>query len=385
MSKELKESLERVLDGIGNDDDLIKLKTAFMAGDIKIASGERAVITRDNNKSLIITGDNNDVVNLNIDKLEKLQVIIPESKLINNSSNIFAIPYSILAHFLDHYVQGINISKNDKQAEALLRKRARQALNISIICSDKVLLPAVSYVQSQMTQSILNEYKVAIQAGLIELLGDGITWGDFCEMRLRDYNSNSPEYNIYKKISRSFVLSSAFSPVEGSITDFIESTWLQRWNKKQDTFKIFYARDRLHLQEGFEEKVFNAAYNRKEDAFISRNVAKQIFSYIDDLEEILLTDDICAIFFDYFLQKPKTVFLSQIPGFKYGEPRNNLKKIEFHKLVRLLAERSKVSVSEILNVDWEEGLLKFGETGKYCIQDLLKNVGKNNEITDTSI
>ena len=252
-------------------------------------------------------------------------------------------------------------------------KSAKQALKISLICSDKILLPAVSYIQSPITRSILQEYDFAFQSGFIQLIGDGITWDDFCEMRLREYSNDNPEYKIYQNSYKSLILSSAFSSIEGSNTKFIRSSWSKRWNENQDEFKIFYHRDRLNLKEGFEEKVFKAAYKHEENAFISRNIENQIFSEIGSLEKLLLTDDICGIFFDYFLQNSQTVFLSKIPSFQHGEPRNNSKKIDFHRLIRLLAERCNVSISELLNVSCEEGLLKFGVHGKHCIQDILQH------------
>ena len=120
---------------------------------------------------------------------------------------------------------------------------------------------------------------------------------------------------------------------------------------------------------------FVRSIDREEDAFISRNIAKKIFSHAGELEQLLLTDDICAIFFDYFLQTPKIAFLSEIPGFKLGEPRNHSRGVSFSELVRLLAERCNISISELWNVDWEEGLLRFGTIGKECIQDLLHRNG----------
>jgi hypothetical protein len=325
---------------------------------------------------LLLQGDNNHIT-LNIYEWGGSQEVIEKITQLKNCPST----YYILAHFLDHYVQEINGSKDNRKKRYLIKK-ARQALNISLICSDKILLPAVSYIQSQITRSILKGYDFAFQSGLIELIGDGITWDDFCEMRLREYSNDNPEYKIYQNSSKSLILSSAFSSIEGSNTKFIRSSWSKRWNENQDEFKIFHYRDRLNLKKGFEENVFRAAQKHEENAFISRNIDNQIFSEIGSLEKLLLTDDICAIFFDYFLQNPKTIFLSEIPGFQHGEPRNNAKNIKFPKLIRLLAERCNVPISELLNISSEEGLLKFGIHGKYCIQEILQNTGDHNGITN---
>lgn len=390
MSRELNEALVRVLNETGSDDDRIMLKKAFTTGDIIIASGDRAVSIKSNINSPIITGDNNHIT-LSIDGWGEQQELIDKVtqllNLINLSPNLISpvnnnLQYShyILAHFLDHYVQEINGCKDNIKKKKDLIKKARQALSISLICSDKVLLPAVSYIQSQITRSILKEYDFAFQSGLIELIGDGITWDDFCEMRLREYSNDNPEYKIYQNSSKSLILSSAFSSIEGSNTQFIKSSWSKRWNENQDEFKIFHHRDRLNLKKGFEDKVFQAAYEYDEKAFISRNIESQIFSEIRSLERSLLTDDICAIFFDYFLQNPKTIFLSQIPGFKCGQPRNNFRKIDFSELIRLLSARCNVQIPELLNTSCEEEILKFGAYGKLCIKDILQDNRGYNEI-----
>jgi hypothetical protein len=308
-------------------------------------------------------------------KRSKIQIATSHLNNYNNTHHY------ILAHFLDHYVQEINGCKN-KKTKILLEKQAKQVLNISLICSDKVLLPAVSYAQSQMTRSILQEYELAFQAGLIELIGDGITWNHFCKIRQQEYSPSNSEYKIYRNFSKSFTLIPSFSSIEGSITEFIQSSWSEKWNKNQDAFKIFRARDQLNLQERFEEKVFKAANDREGIAFISRNIENQIFSNAGDLEKSLLTDDICSIFFDYFLQDQETVFLSQIPYFPYGEPRNNFKKVGFHRLINLLVERCDISIAELLNISWHEGLTKFGAIGKYCTQEILQNTGDHNGITN---
>ena len=279
MSRELNEALVRILNEIGSDGDRIMLKKAFTTGDIIIASGDRAVSIKHNTNSPIITGDNNHIT-LSIDGWGEQQEVIDKIaqllnrinlpfeliSLINNNLqgleysnkqfsilplNNYSNTYYMLAYFLDHYVQEINGCKDNRGKKDLIKK-ARQALNISLICSDKILLPAVSYIQSQITRSILKEYDFAFQSGLIELVGDGITWDDFCEMRLREYSSNNPEYKIYQNSSKSLILSSAFSSIEGSNTQFIRSSWSKRWSENQDEFKIFHYRDRLNLKKGFE-------------------------------------------------------------------------------------------------------------------------------------
>ncbi|MCY7360803.1 MAG: hypothetical protein LH629_01845, partial [Ignavibacteria bacterium] len=350
ISLEFNESSNPMIDETSIDPDIAELNTAFVKVST-IASGNKAISTKESNKSCLVTGNQNNVVNINVDGQGQPQEIISELKLLlNTSNNIFTASHCILAHFLDHYVQEINQCKKSNKSKKELIKQAKQALNISLICSDKVLIPAVSYVQSPITRSILDDYKLAFDSGFIELIGDGITWDDFCEMRLRDYNNNSSEYKIYLKNTKNFVLTPSFSSFEGSITEFIKARWSQQWSENPEAFKIFRNRDRLHLQNGFEEKVFRAANDREEEAFISRNVAKQIFSNVNPLEKTLLTDDICTIFFDYFLQKPETLFLSQIPGFKFGEPRNNSKKIDYSKLLRLLTERCQIPISQLSNI-----------------------------------
>jgi len=408
MSRELNEALERVLKGIGSDGDCILLKKAFTNGDITVASGDHSVSIKSNTNSPVITGNN--CIFLNIDGLGDQQEIIKKlsyfldridllSKLRLSNNNLPDVKHSktqfitshlnnynnthyyILAHFLDHYVQEINGCKN-KKTKIFLKKQAKQVLNISLICSEKVLLPAVSYAQSQMTRSILQEYELAIQAGLIELIGDGITWNHFCKIRQQEYSPSNSEYKVYHNLSKSFSLIPSFSSIEGSITEFIQSSWSEKWNKNQDTFKIFRARDQLNLQERFEEKVFRAANDLEGVAFISRNIENRIFSNVGDLEKSLLIDDICSIFFDYFLQDRETIFLAHIPYFLGGEPRNSSKKVDFSRLINLLSERCDISIAELLNISWHEGLKKFGAIGKYCIQEILQNTRAHNGITN---
>lgn len=113
----------------------------------------------------------------------------------------YGAPRRIVAHFLDHYVLELSgYGRGNRWIDRAIAKEAWIALRIAILAAEEVLIPAVSYFQSPLCRRLVNRHRSVFDLGVIRLIGDAYRWDEFRENRLREYSSESLQYDIYSNL-----------------------------------------------------------------------------------------------------------------------------------------------------------------------------------------
>lgn len=114
----------------------------------------------------------------------------------------YGTPRRIVAHFLDHYVLELSgYGRGNGWIDRAIAKEAWIALRIALLAADEVLIPAVSYFQSPLCRRLVNKHRAIFDLGVIRLIGDAHRWDEFRENRLREYSSESLQYDIYSNLN----------------------------------------------------------------------------------------------------------------------------------------------------------------------------------------
>jgi hypothetical protein len=108
----------------------------------------------------------------------------------------------VIAHFLDHYILELSgYGRGNIWLDRSIAKEAGIALRIAILAADEVLIPAVSYFQSPLCRRLVNKFRNVFDLGVIRLMGDAYRWDEFRDNRLREYPSESAQYDIYSNLN----------------------------------------------------------------------------------------------------------------------------------------------------------------------------------------
>lgn len=100
-------------------------------------------------------------------------------------------PASILIHFFDIHV----VSAGDQRRDPFVDK-ARIALRSALFCADEVVVPASSLLESEVCWTLVQE--LASANCLLTFCGGDSGFGEFCDAKLLQYPSKSPQYLLYK-------------------------------------------------------------------------------------------------------------------------------------------------------------------------------------------
>lgn len=200
-----------------------------------------------------------------------------------------AIINKTFLHFFDiHFLD----EKGVKHIPKKIFYEAFFATRFSLLCSEKVYIPASSYFESPICKKIVDQYLEIVPYGIVWLIGKAHNYLEFFESKLFQY-SNSPEHiAFYESALKSEINFPFYNRARSSTKDIISD-----WGKKLDFSevpKVFADCHGLILPYDIEEKWNNVPEKLGDTAFIVKNVLPLLFnetvynmSVVNNLHEII--------------------------------------------------------------------------------------------------
>ncbi|MEP7366851.1 MAG: hypothetical protein ABI972_26640, partial [Acidobacteriota bacterium] len=103
-------------------------------------------------------------------------------------------------HFLDHHFLD---SLGSPARPDRLEYEAKLALRIALSVASEVLIPASSFVESDLCRSLIFEFAELFKVGRIAVVGGGTSFADYCDRSLEQYLTNTDRAERYVAASAS--------------------------------------------------------------------------------------------------------------------------------------------------------------------------------------
>jgi len=132
----------------------------------------------------------------------------------------------LIAHFLDHYVLACNgLGSGNSAVDRAIIAEAGSAFRISILASDEVLVPSISYAQSAVCKAVVDRYSDYFALGAVRLLTDADTLEEFRDNRLREYPAGSPLFEVYRDFGRDQSIVPPLTSTNCNFTSMLHGEW----------------------------------------------------------------------------------------------------------------------------------------------------------------
>lgn len=123
-------------------------------------------------------------------------------------------------HFLDQVSRGRNLD--------LIGGEARRATRLAVLVAHTVLVPAASYIESDLCAGTVDEYRGLFDTGQITLVGGEANLVDFAASKLLQYERGGPRYRRYEEVLSATATTPPFRSRLRSATTDITSAWRRR-------------------------------------------------------------------------------------------------------------------------------------------------------------
>lgn len=263
-------------------------------------------------------------------------------------------------HFFDiHFLE----EKGVRHIPKKIYYEAFFATRFSLLCSDKVFIPAASYFESPTCKKIIDQYLEIVPYGIIWLIGKAHSYLEFCQRKTFQY-SNIPEHlSLYVSALESEIKFPFYRRKRSSTKD-IKSQWIERL----DFSEVPIVFDDCHgfiVPSDIEEKWNNVPKKLENNAFIVPNVIPLLFSKkINNLSVINTVHEIInRSYFQSYVNELDASIVTDLVVLEsnYGITNNNT-NIPYSYLLKELNLRKKVDL--VKNFHPEE-LFAFRETDEW--------------------
>jgi hypothetical protein len=263
-------------------------------------------------------------------------------------------------HFFDiHFLE----EKGVRHIPKKIYYEAFFATRFSLLCSEKVFIPAASYFESPTCRKIIDQYLEIVPYGIIWLIGKAHNFLEFCQSKTYQY-SNSPDHlSLYESALKSEIYFPFYRRKRSSTKD-IKSQWIE----KLDFSEVASVFDDCHsfiVPSDIEEKWNNVPKKLENNAFIVPNVVPLLFSNkINNLSVINTLHEIInkSYFQSYVNELDASIVTDLVVLESNYEFTNNNTNIPYGYLLTELKLRNKIDL--IKNFHPEE-LFAFRETDEW--------------------
>ena len=170
-------------------------------------------------------------------------------------------------HFFDiHFLE----EKGVKHIPQKIYYEAFFATRFSLLCSEKVFIPAASYFESPTCKKIIDQYLEIIPYGIIWLVGKAHSYTEFCQGKTVQY-SNIPEHlNLYSSALEGEIEFPFFRRRRSSTKD-IKTKWMEKldFSEVPSVFDDCYG---FRVPSDIEDKWNDVPGELEDNAFIVQNV-----------------------------------------------------------------------------------------------------------------
>lgn len=280
-------------------------------------------------------------------------------------------------HFFDiHFLE----EKGVRNIPEKIYYEAFFATRFSLLCSDKVFIPASSYFESPTCRKIIDYYSEIVPYGIIWLIGKAHSYLEFCQSKTYQY-SNIEEYrNLYSYALESDI-KFPFYRRRRSSTDDIKVDWLRKLDFSEVPKIFSYCYDFV-VPSNIEEKWNDVPNKLESNAFIVQNVLPILFldppmnlSVVNTLHEV-----INRAYFQSYVNELNSSIVTDLVVLEsdYDITNNNI-NIPYRYILQELQLRKKLDL--IKNFHPSE-LFAYRESEEWLDIFSASMVNKNNKIKD---
>lgn len=246
-------------------------------------------------------------------------------------------PRRVMAHFLDHYILELSgYGRGNIWLDRSIAKEAGIALRIAILAADEVLIPAVSYFQSPLCRRLVNKFRNVFDLGIIRLMGDAYRWDEFRDNRLREYPSESAQYDIYSNLNGYRGMLPPLDGTSRNTTLALHRAWDQLVVPRSAELlsPASAAGDNVHFVNDPERIIERIPEMLGSAAFVAENVYPRIFDNANGSLLGNLSLLICRLFFGALTEDFPAGYVDNLIYVRNAAPENAEFTLSYRTIVR---------------------------------------------------
>jgi hypothetical protein len=270
-----------------------------------------------------------DDIHRNVRLLRGIALSTKQSEQKHDSTGILEEPVdTLILHFFDHYILQLAGFQPNVATPPWVYDECALATKFALMAAQQVLVPAVSYYQSALCRSVLDQHK--------ELIADAYSIEEFRENRLREYKPDSEEGVIYTNLDTRDCETPSLASSKNNTTVALHEGWKELLPKEDLGARFASKLSGRKLPKDFDKRLEKLPQNLELNAFILRNAYSLLFDevHIDLANELLRL--ICELFFESFSDEFQAGFITDLVYLNQIRPPSSGPNVRYRALLRNL-------------------------------------------------